>query len=131
MYIWVETRGRRFSLTGKMPPRSKLSKVEFVHCEVCGCRFSNKDQERHVDICQDGINIADLSHGFIKDGELHGLGVTVDGKVTIEPGRRQSGPPVSTDSTGGGQRLHRRSRRRPPPVESVVDQIYAVKPYAN
>ena len=71
-------------MTGKMPPRSKLSKVEFVHCEVCGCRFSNKDQERHVDICQDGINIADLSHGFIKDGELHGLGVTVDGKgVTI------------------------------------------------
>ena len=46
--------------------------------------------------------------------------------VTIEPGRRQSGPPVSTDSTGGGC-------RRPPPVAvgSVVDQIYAAKPYAN
>ena len=45
-------------------------------------------------------------------------------RVTIEPGRGRSGPPVSTDSTGGG-------RRRPPPVESVVDQIYAAKPYAN
>ena len=44
--------------------------------------------------------------------------------VTIEPGRGRSGPPVSTDSMGGG-------RRRPPPVESVVDQIYAAKPYAN
>ena len=49
--------------------------------------------------------------------------------VTIDLGRRQTGPPVSTDSTGEGRQRLR--RRRPPPVESVVDQIYVAKPYAN
>ena len=39
-------------------------------------------------------------------------------RAAADPGRRKYG------LNGGG-------RRRPPPVESVVDQIYAAKPYAN
>ena len=55
--------------------------------------------------------------------------------VTIEPGRGRSGPPVSMDSTTNKTppppHTPPKLRRRPPPVESVVDQIYAAKPYAN
>ena len=57
-----------------------------------------------------------------------------------EAGHHRSGPPpiwaarkygLNGGEDGSGSRLRRRSCRRPPPVESVVDQVYVAKPYAN
>ncbi len=56
----------------KMPPRSKPIKIEWSKCNVCDCKFSSKDQDKHASICskQRSYSLKDLTHGCVKNGTL-------------------------------------------------------------
>jgi hypothetical protein len=71
-----------------MPPRSKQAnrQVDWLACQYCSCRFSNRDTELHSEVCSaelpfdtEAINPKVLKHGFVKEGVLVALLALADG----------------------------------------------------